>query len=223
MIDRVRRESSAHVAVASVDVPEIDEETGHHLRVLRLRPGAVVTVTDGVGHWRECRMGSAGRIDPVGEVVFESPPRRPFRILCAIPKQQRPELIVQKVTELGALGLEWIDCEHSVVRWDADRAERQLERHRRIAVEAALQSRRVWFPSIEGVRPAAEALPTVVVADPEGAEWTAAIDAVAIGPEGGWSPAERALATGTVSLGPHVLRVETAAIAAAALALVVGS
>ena len=222
MIDRVRRDSSAHVAVVSVDTPEVDDETGHHLRVLRLRPGSVVTVTDGAGHWRECRMESAGRIDPVGEIMFEPPPRR-FRILCAIPKQQRPELIVQKVTELGVMGLEWIDCEHSVVRWDAERAERQLDRHRRIAVEAALQSRRVWFPSIDGVRPAAEVLPMVVAADPEGAPWTASLDAVAIGPEGGWSSGERALAAGAVSLGPHVLRVETAAIAAAALALVVGS
>lgn len=216
-VDPVLRSADAHVAVASVDAPDLDAETEHHLRVLRLRAGATVTVTDGAGSWRECHLAGPGRLDAVGEVRRE-PAAEVFHLYCALPKQNRPELIVQKVTELGVYELTWIDCRRSVVRWDEDRARRQLERHRRIALEAALQSRRVWFPIVSGVRDAADVLADVAVADPDGEPWSAAISAIAIGPEGGWSPEERAMAAGAVALGPNVLRVETAAIAATALA-----
>ena len=95
----------------------------------------------------------------------------------------------------------------------------QLGRLRRIAVEASMQSRRVWLPELAGPVPAVRrAWPWAVVAEPGGrAARTATIAVVAIGPEGGWSPAEVALAGGRSSLGPNVLRVETAAVVAASL------
>ena len=53
------RRSTAHVVVADVDLPELDAESRHHLeRVLRLRPGTEITVTDGAGQWRTCITGA---------------------------------------------------------------------------------------------------------------------------------------------------------------------
>ena len=80
-----------------------------------------------------------------------------------------------------------------------------------------MQSRRLWLPVIEGPRPARDVLGDAVVADHGGRALRSADLSLAIGPEGGWTPEELALATDLVSLGPHVLRVETAAVAATTL------
>ena len=83
-----------------------------------------------------------------------------------------------------------------------------------VAAEAAMQSRRVWLPEVVGPLPAAEVLPGAVAAEPGGRPLTSTDHTVAVGPEGGWSPAELDAAESTVSLGPTVLRVETAAVVA---------
>lgn len=80
-----------------------------------------------------------------------------------------------------------------------------------------MQSRRVWMPSIDGPVPAASVLPGAVVAEPDGRELRAGDTTVAVGPEGGWAADELAAAREAVSLGDTVLRVETAAVAAAVL------
>ena len=80
-----------------------------------------------------------------------------------------------------------------------------------------MQSRRVWLPDVVGPVPAAEVLAASAVAVPGGRPLTAEDRSIAIGPEGGWSPAELALAIDQVALSAHVLRVETAAIVAATL------
>ncbi len=108
-------------------------------------------------------------------------------------------------------------AERSVVRWSGERADRHLERLRRIAREAALQSRRVRLPEMVGPWPAADVLADAAVAEPGGRPVAAADSSIAIGPEGGWSPSELALARDQISLGPNVLRVETAAVVAATL------
>src|SRR5262249_4480464 len=129
----------------------------------------------------------------------------------------RLDWLVQKVTEVGVTRLVLLAAERSVVRWDDERAPRQLDRLRRIAAEAAMQSRRVWLPALCGPTPATDVLTTCAVAEPGGRALSASDRAMAIGPEGGWSPAELAMAADRVSLGEHVLRVETAAIVAATL------
>ena len=127
------------------------------------------------------------------------------------------EWLVQKCTEVGVDGLVVLTAERSVVRWDGERAERQLQRLRRVAIEAAMQSRRVRLPTITGPVPASELLPGAVAAEPGGRPLAPSDTIVAIGPEGGWSPSELALASDAVSLGETVLRVETAAVVAATL------
>jgi 16S rRNA (uracil1498-N3)-methyltransferase len=215
-VDEALRRSAAHVLVADVSSPVVDEAAGHHLgRVLRLRDGAAVTVTDGHGRWRRVRWVGCG-LEPDGAVVVVPAPA-PVTIAVAPPKGERLEWLVQKVTELGSTRIVLVEAERSVVRWRGERAGRHLARLRRVAGEAAMQSRRVWLPELCGPLPAAEILPRSVIAEPGGRTVGPDDSVIAIGPEGGWTPGELALAPDRVSLGPHVLRVETAAVAAVAL------
>lgn len=211
------RRSAAHVLVADVNVPQLDRDAVHHLaRVLRLRRGQPVTVTDGAGHWRAVVFTGEG-VEATGPVESSARAGRALTVAVAPPKGDRLEWLVAKCTEIGIDRLVLLEAEHSVVRWSGERLQRQLDRLRRIAGEASMQSRRVWLPEISGLMPAIEVLPGLVAAEPAGPPPTEADTAIAIGPEGGWSPKELEVATSTVSLGPHVLRVETAAVAAAVL------
>jgi 16S rRNA (uracil1498-N3)-methyltransferase len=209
------RRAAAHVLVDDVTAPALDDAASHHVfRVLRVRDGEAVTVTDGAGWWRECR-AVAGTIEPVAAPVAGGHRSPPLTIAFAIPKHDRPEWIVQKLTELGVDHIVLLHAERSVVRWDGDRAVKHLDRAKRIAVEALQQSRGVWLPAIAGPAAAAEFLPSAVAAEPGGRPVAVGDRILAIGPEGGWSPAELDMAADRVSLGAGVLRVETAAIVAA--------
>jgi 16S rRNA (uracil1498-N3)-methyltransferase len=210
------RAAAAHVVVADIDHPALDEPTAHHLfRVLRVRDGDVVTVTDGRGRWRMCRAVGGG-------IVPEADPSTPhlrssLTVAFAIPKADRPEWIVQKLTEIGVTRIVLLHTERSVVRWDAARADRHLVKLRRVAVDAVEQSRGVWLPEIEGPCAAADVLSGIPIAEPGGRPLTTTDTALAIGPEGGWSPAELESSPARVELSATVLRVETAALVAGAM------
>lgn len=220
-VDPLLRRSAAHVLVQSVDEPSLDDDAFHHIRrVLRLRGGAAVTVTDGAGSWRSCLLAD-GLLEPTGAVVVEPAPLAPITVAVSPPKGDRLEWMVAKCTELGVDRIVLIDAERTVVKLQPDRAERQLDRLRRIAAESAMQSRRVWLPVITGPEPVARWLAdeATAVAEPGGRRLTAADTTVMIGPEGGWTDQELARVGDErrVSLAANVLRVETAAIAAVAL------
>lgn len=214
------RRSAAHVFVASLDAPELDPGDVHHLqRALRLRDGTEVTVTDGAGNW-SLGVFATGAVDLIGERRHVTAPRRNVTIAAAIPKGDRVEWMVHKLTELGAAHIILLDCARSVVRWDGERATGHVDRLRKVVREAAMQSRRTRLPDVLGPVRVDELCrrPEVLVADPDGLPLQLMGDrvTVAIGPEGGFTSAETAGAT-LVSLSDHVLRVETAAIAAAVL------
>ncbi len=218
MNDALRR-SAAHVFVASLDAPELDVDDLHHLRrVLRIGPRDEVTVSDGRGAWARAVLGADGALQTAGSAEHVEH-RSPVGVATALVKGDRSELVVQKLTELGVDRILFFASARSVVRWDDERRERHLGRLRRIAREAAMQSRRVWLPEVEFVGwSELVAEQGAVLAEP-GA--TGALDAearlVVVGPEGGFDPEEMACGLPTVTLGEHVLRVETAAIAAAVL------
>ncbi|CAB4363682.1 MAG: RsmE family RNA methyltransferase [Actinobacteria bacterium] len=212
------RTSAAHVFVTSLDAPELNPDDAHHLlRVLRLRDGEVVTVSDGNGGWRQCTVAGGGLV-PVGAVIHE-PVVPAVTIAAAIPKGDRVEWMVQKLTEVGVGEIVLLHCARSAVRWEGERGQKQLAKLRKIAREAAMQSRRVWLPTVSGPVEYAEmaAREGAVIAEPDGPPFTGAT-VVIVGPEGGFTPDELALAQATVSLSAQVLRVETAAVVAAVLA-----
>ena len=138
----------------------------------------------------------------------------------ALVKGERPELVVQKLTELGVDRIVPFVAGRSVVRWERGRADRQLERWRAIARQAAMQCRRTWLPrggaggQLRLGGRARRARPSPM---PRGGPPTLDRPVVLVGPEGGWTPDERASGLPTVRLGAHVLRAETAAITAGAL------
>jgi 16S rRNA (uracil1498-N3)-methyltransferase len=213
--DTLRR-SSAHALVVDIDSPSLDEASEHHLfRVLRVREGDSVTVTDGEGSWRSCDAAGNG-LTANSDVVFESRRFSPIEIAFTIPKHDRPEWIVQKLTELGVDRIVLLHAERSVVRWDADRATKHLAKLRRVAAEALQQSRGVWLPAIVGPVEALEVIGQWAVAEPGGRPVASADRSIAIGPEGGWTSDELAGSSDQIALGSTVLRVETAAIVAAA-------
>lgn len=211
------RGSAAHVLVGDVAAPSPTDDALHHLlRVLRLRDGEPVTVTDGAGRWRPCAI--AGRaIVAVGDIESVPRPAPVLTVAVAPPKGDRLEWLVAKCTEVGVDRIVLLATERSVVRWKGERADRQLDRLGRVAVEASMQSRRVWLPEITGPLPAADVLIDAVAAEPGGRPLSPGDVTVAVGPEGGWSPSELAMAIESVTLGDQILRVETAAVAASVL------
>jgi 16S rRNA (uracil1498-N3)-methyltransferase len=210
------RSAVALVKVTDLDMCVLTPEDQHHLfRVLRTRDQESIAVTDGCGSWR-MTVATDGALVPIGEIRVERP-MDPCEIFVAIPKADRPEWIVQKLTETGVTKICWLHADRSVVRWNSERAAAQRERLLKVAVAAALQSRRVWFPSVEGPIPAASVLGDVAICEPDGRSLRAGDFRMAIGPEGGWSDSELALGGEQVSLGSQILRVETAAVVAASV------
>lgn len=219
--------AAAQVFVDNLDTPAPAHEDLHHLRrVLRLRPGEAVVAADGAGAWRLCRFvtgpGDSAALTPDGPVRVEPPPGAPVAVGFVPVKGERPEWVVQKLTELGVDRMVVLRSARSVVRWEGDRATNALERLRRVAREAAAQSRRARLPALDGVwdvatmarevAPERLALAHLGSGPPDGA-----VRCLAVGPEGGWGEDERADGTPLVGLGPRVLRAETAAVAAGTL------
>jgi 16S rRNA (uracil1498-N3)-methyltransferase len=135
-------------------------------------------------------------------------------------KGEKPELIVQKLTELGIDEIiPLAPTSRSVVRWDAAKAEKQTGRLQRVANEASMQSRRVWLPKVHPVTQLADLVSRseVAFAEPGGVEVAASHRTIVVGPEGGFAPEELNGSVSRVSLGESVLRAETAAIVAGAL------
>lgn len=208
--------TAPHVLVADVASPALESDDRHHLeRVRRLRTGDRLSVTDGRGAWRWCRFGDALELD--GPINLDPQPTPELVIAFAITKGDRPELVVQKLTEIGIDRIIPFIAERSVVRWDGAKAARNHERLVRIAREATMQSRRTWAPIIEPLAAFGEVASRAgaVRADLGSAVLSSDATLVMIGPEGGWDENERS--TPSVTLGSHVLRAETAAIVAGTL------
>jgi 16S rRNA (uracil1498-N3)-methyltransferase len=222
------------------DRVRFDPDEAHHLgRVLRLRPGGVVDATDGAGHVYTVRLvaldatGAWGTIEGRAEPERESPCA--LTLAQAILKGDRMSWLVQKATELGVARIIPTETARVVARPGSGEAAR-LSRWERIAREAVKQSGRVVVPAIDRPRAFAEVTREAPKHDAAWIFWEggglalAAAAAAAgrpasalllVGPEGGFTAEEVALAEGAgarlVSLGPRTLRAESAGLAAVAL------
>ena len=218
--------AAAQVFVDDLDVPQLAEDDAHHLgRVLRLHPGEEIVAADGRGAWRTCRYlvdAGAPALAPAGPRRVQPAPGAVVTVGFVPVKGERPEWVVQKLTELGVDRIAVLRSRRSVVQWEGDRRRRALERLRRVAREAAAQSRRARLPDVADIGglddlAGAVAPASLALADPWGAPPAPGLRALAVGPEGGWTDEERASADLVVRLGPAVLRAETAAVSGGAL------
>ncbi len=187
-------------------------ESRHAVRVLRLAPGDRVVVFDPAEAWTGEITSVQGR---VRVRLLERAPRleRPaVTIASAVPKGARLDWMVEKLAELGTAEFVPVRFARSVAGVSASRRLR-LEK---IAVAAAKQSGAPLMRIAEE-RPVEEIASDALLADPD-AEGTLdpAAGTVLVGPEGGLTPEEAARFTRRFRLGPTVLRIETAALAAAA-------
>jgi len=228
----VRAAASAQVFVDDPAVPTLAEEDDHHLgRVLRLRPGEEVIASDGRGRWTRTTWQEGSGLALVhdapgvggdGTVQSERPAAPALTVAFAPVKGERPEWVVQKLTELGIDRIVPLLSERSVVRWSGARGKATVEKLRRVAREAAAQCRRVWLPEITDTVRFRELAGLggegeVVLAQLSGDRPSPHQRVVAVGPEGGWSTDELASGLPTVGFGLSVLRAETAAVTAGAL------
>ena len=111
----------------------------------------------GRGSWRWCRWTGDG-IEPDGDATFVAHPMPEIGVALALIKGDRLDWAVQKLTEVGVDRIIPMAAERCVVRWDDTKRVAQVERLRRIAREASMQSRRVWLPVVDDLAPAASVL-----------------------------------------------------------------
>ncbi len=204
------------LAVEDPAHPALSADAHHHLRaVLRAREGEEVVVTDGRGAWSICEVATDG-LTRVSEVVIDPAPPATTLYLAPL-KGDRAEHSVAQATELGVGTIVPLLSEHVVVRWRGEARDKVLARWRRIAREASGQCRRTYFPVVADPVEVGRVPGNVAVADPGGdPDWSGCVS-VAVGPEGGWAPDEWGAERRRLSLGPTVLRADTAAVVASAL------
>ena len=212
-------------------------EDAEHAKVLRLRVGDRVVVSDGAGTDRFCTIRGISRDELSAEVDEAVPnaaePSVAVTVLAGLPKQgERADYTVQKCTECGAARIVFFVSHRCVANPTAAGLERKAARWQRIAEEAAKQSGRGVIPEVFAVEDFAGALDVAVKTDLplllyETGERTPLREALRremksaaliTGPEGGFEPFEAELARRLdiplCSMGPRILRCETAPVAA---------
>ncbi len=223
------------------DLVTVDGEGFHHLRrVLRLGPGDEVELFDGAGLLAgaviTAARGGALSLRVRERRRVEPPPPPRVSLLCGELKGDRMDLVIQKATELGVDRLVPVVTSRSAVRATGEAARRRHRRHLKVARQACRQCGRAHLPQVLGATPLVEALISrrgsrgyVLWESSRAAGLSLALEPardaeeirLLVGPEGGFSAEEISLALERgfeeVTMGPLVLRAETAAVAAVTL------
>lgn len=214
-------------------------EGRHAALVRRLTAGERVDLAGGRGVVAECVVAVAHKdwleLD-VRDLVHTPEPTPRVTVVQALPKGDRGETAVETMTEIGVDAVVPWAASRSIVQWKGERGEKALNKWRATAREAAKQSRRAWWPTVEALHSTAEVAQLLAAADQalvlhEDAETPlAGLDVVqdgsvvlVIGPEGSISPQElkafEAAGARAYKMGPTVLRTSTAGTAAATVVL----
>jgi 16S rRNA (uracil1498-N3)-methyltransferase len=222
------------VPLASGQSLDLPAGAARHVQVLRLQPGVRITLFNGEGGEFDATIEEMGRRDVRVQVgahdAVEREARHRVTLALGIPANERMDWLVEKATELGAGAIRPLLTERTVLRLTGERAEKRLAHWQGIAVAACEQCGRNRVPVIHPVQDLADWLRQLPGAHDEDRLLLALrVDARALpqapahgmtvlsGPEGGLSAAEEetALRAGfqAVTLGPRVLRAETAPLA----------
>lgn len=218
----------------------LTERDSHHAtRVLRLTAGEAIEVLDGAGGLFECRVRSADRRALMADVlgIRRQPAPPPVALAPALLKGRAMDWLLQKATELGAIRITPLLARRTVVRLADAEIPARVEDWRWTAIEAAKQCGNAWLPRLDPPRTVDDYLALgeggrllAAVLDPgaappgevlarESEAWPKVT--LVIGPEGDFTPEElgalRTAGAVPVTLGPRVLRAETAALAGLAI------
>lgn len=216
------------------------DDTHHVIRVLRHRKGDNLHVTDSTGATYQCRIIADGGgkevvLEPIQCIDEGMKNSSPVILAQGLLKNDKFEWVVQKATELGIQAIVPVQMEHCVVKLNETRRQDRLKRWQKIAAEAAKQCGRNDIPDIEPFCTMKELLERhkeaqfIIPYEREEAplhticqEASDGPVVIVIGPEGGFASAEIETAqekkyVHTVSLGPRILRAETAALATVAI------
>lgn len=223
-----------------------EDESRHMTQVMRLKPGDTIVVFDGQGHeYQACYESLQGRLCQVHIIDLIRREARPsIRLALAqgIPKGDKMDTIIQKAVEIGVDSIYPVIGKRSVVQLNQEKRARKRQRWELIAREACKQCRRSWLPNILEPLSLTELLnamaynPGIVLYEKETetglreilqtGSWLMPREEtlyLLIGPEGGWDDDEitimRQHNLHTASLGPRILRTETAGLVAASLVL----
>jgi 16S rRNA (uracil1498-N3)-methyltransferase len=222
----------------------LPERVARHVQVLRLQPGDAITLFNGLGGEFEASIERMGRSEVQvliqAQRTLEREARRAVHLVMGMPANERMDWLVEKASELGVASITPLMAERSVLRLKGERAEKKLAHWRGVAIAACEQCGRNRLPLLQEVASFSDwvaALPAPTTATPRLllslragtqplAQAIAAHDSATpvtllSGPEGGLNAAEEdaAIACGfaPVSLGPRILRAETAPLACLAL------
>ena len=205
-----------------------------HVQVLRLQPGAAITLFDGAGGEWAASVVQMGRSEVSVRLGAHAAVDRelawPVTLALGMPANERMDTVIEKATELGALAIQPLLCERSVLRLNGERAQKKVAHWQAVALAASEQSGRTRVLQVAPVRSLGEWLRELPADDR--ARWVLSFaDARPLasfsspragvvslsGPEGGLAPSEEALARAAgfapVSLGARVLRADTAPLA----------
>jgi 16S rRNA (uracil1498-N3)-methyltransferase len=220
---------------ATVDLPE---SVAHHLHVVRLPPGADLVLFNGEGGQYRARLAETGkkRASATVEAFDPREAELPFPVTLAqgLPEGAKMDWIIEKAVELGVTAVQPLAAQRSVVRLSGERADKRRGHWEAVVVAASEQCGRNRLAAVAPVEPCARWLAQpgaglrLLLSPRAGAslaEWARANPAqevcLLVGPEGGFTPEEEeaAVAGGALalSMGPRVLRTETAGLAALAI------
>ncbi|MDR1075891.1 MAG: 16S rRNA (uracil(1498)-N(3))-methyltransferase [Xanthomonadaceae bacterium] len=220
---------------ATVDLPE--PVVRHLAQVMRMRSGDECVLFNGDGHDYRARLLEAdkrsGSADILDSEAVDNESSLRITLLQGIARGEKMDLILQKATELGVVAFVPVMAERTEVKLDAARSGKRLAHWRNVIESACGQSGRARVPSLTTPAPLAVALSSLdipigtrLTLDPMGEHrltqlaLSSAELVIATGPEGGWSPHDRATLAdhgfSGLQLGPRILRTETAGLAAIA-------
>jgi 16S rRNA (uracil1498-N3)-methyltransferase len=228
---------------------ELPADQAHHARgVLRLEAGADVVAFDGAGAWAAAKIAHVGKhavsLKLVGAVTLDPPAAPALTVATAVPKGERAEWLIEQASQLNVTAVQWLACDRGVVK--PREGGGKMDKWRRLAIESAKQCGRNHVLEVHEPAGLAETLAgapheatpgggRVLWLDPGPrgvgvaqalGDWRGHVVAL-IGPEGGWSPAERHVLEGAAGAGrltrvrltETVLRIETACAAVAAIVM----
>ncbi|MBQ9121071.1 MAG: 16S rRNA (uracil(1498)-N(3))-methyltransferase [Clostridia bacterium] len=218
------------------DTPILEGENARHAKVLRLREGEEVCLSNGHGEECVCRVEAVGEsytLSVIGRRPAESEAKARVSVYMAMPKADKLEHVIQKATELGAYEIVTFPSARCISRPDDKSLSKKLERWQKIAVSAAEQSGRGRIPEViyigsykEALRRAASADKAILFYENEQATTLkmsltdAVFESISLltGPEGGLEEREveeaRAAGFDICTLGHRILRCETAPLCA---------